>query len=85
MVSFLKSRRHLVVLGGIVAVAFGAGVAYGATQQPHMRMALASLNAAKAHLAEATPDKGGHRVKAIELVDQAIVHVKAGMEVAEIH
>jgi hypothetical protein len=44
-----------------------------------MRMAIESLRAAKAHLKEASPDKGGHRLKAIDLVDQTISEVQAGI------
>jgi hypothetical protein len=47
--------------------------------QPHMRAALNSLQAAKNQLQRATHDKGGHRVKAIQLVDQAIGEVQAGI------
>ena len=48
-------------------------------QQPHMRAALGSLREARRHLDLATPDKGGHRVKAIALVDDAIKETQAGM------
>lgn len=51
-----------------------------ADKQPHMKAALQSLNQAKNQLEKATPDKGGHRAKAIELVDQAIGEVKEGIE-----
>ena len=46
-----------------------------ALQQPHMRMALASLREAGHHLDEATADKGGHRVKAIELVNSGAMRM----------
>jgi len=48
--------------------------------QPHMQAALAHLQGAKAELQDATTDKGGHRVRAIALVNQAIGEVEAGME-----
>jgi hypothetical protein len=48
--------------------------------QPNMHAALASLEQAKETLQRATPDKGGHRVKAIKAVDAAIAEVKAGIE-----
>jgi hypothetical protein len=51
-----------------------------ADAQPKMRAALDSLRAAKASLDEATPDKGGHRVKAIQLTKQAIDQVEAGIK-----
>lgn len=51
-----------------------------ADRQPHMRTALATMKKAKQQLAAATPDKGGHRVKAIALLDQAIDEVDAGIK-----
>ena len=54
-------------------------------QQPHMRMALVSLREARHHLDEATADKGGHRAKAIELVNSAIAETEAGIAYAATH
>jgi len=52
----------------------------GATpDQPFMQAARADLGTAKRELQKATPDKGGHRVKAIELVNRAIAEVNAGI------
>lgn len=50
-----------------------------AAPQGHMRSALNHLRLAKDQLQKATPDKGGHRVKAIELTNGAIDQVQAGM------
>jgi hypothetical protein len=50
-----------------------------AERQPHMRNALASLQAARDELQKATADKGGHRVKAIALTNEAIEQVKKGI------
>jgi len=47
--------------------------------QPRMRAALVSLEAARAQLAKATHDKGGHRVKALVHVKIAISETKKGM------
>ena len=47
--------------------------------QPHMQAALDHLKAAKAELEKADEDKGGHRVKAIRLVNDAIVQVEKGI------
>ena len=44
-----------------------------------MRSALGSLEAALGQLQKATPDKGGHRVKAIDLTKDAIEEVKKGI------
>lgn len=51
-----------------------------AEPQPHMKAALATLNMAKNQLEKASADKGGHRVKAIALVNQAIGEVQAGID-----
>ena len=50
-----------------------------AAPQPQMKSALGQLKKAKASLQRATADKGGHRVKAIELVTSAIAEVEAGI------
>jgi hypothetical protein len=50
-----------------------------AERQPHMRIALATMKKAKNQLQAATPDKGGHRVKALELLTGAIAEVEAGI------
>ena len=44
-----------------------------------MQAALEALEQAKQHLQQAAHDKGGHRAKALQLTDQAIAHVKEGM------
>ena len=50
-----------------------------AERQPHMHSALVHLRAARESLEKADPDKGGHRVKAIELVNDAIRQVEEGI------
>jgi hypothetical protein len=47
--------------------------------QPHMSAALDHLKDARNNLARANADKGGHRAKAISLVDQAINEVTLGI------
>ncbi|HXT61788.1 MAG TPA: hypothetical protein VN696_02010 [Pyrinomonadaceae bacterium] len=71
----MKARISLAVLALLVFTA--AGIAGG--DQPFMRAARADLMTAKSELQKAIPDKGGHRVKAISLVNQAIAQVNAGM------
>jgi hypothetical protein len=48
-------------------------------KQPHMAAALEHLREAQKELETATHDKGGHRVKALALVKQAIAHVEEGI------
>jgi hypothetical protein len=50
--------------------------------QPHMRAALNFLQNAKNSLERATNDKGGHRAKALDLVNHAIDEVNAGIAAA---
>jgi hypothetical protein len=47
--------------------------------------ALQYLNAANNDLSQASHDKGGHRVNAMQLVNQAINEVNAGIAVGESH
>jgi hypothetical protein len=70
---------RLMLAGVAVAMvaSFAAGFALAA--QPHMQAALKALRNSKADLEAALPDKAGHRVKAIGLVDQAIAEVQAGI------
>lgn len=53
--------------------------------QPHMRAALEHLQAAQRELEASSHDKGGHRVKAVSLVKQAIVQVNQGIEYDNTH
>jgi hypothetical protein len=47
--------------------------------------ALEDLNVANNELSQASHDKGGHRVNAMQLVNQAINEVNAGIAVGESH
>jgi Repeat of unknown function (DUF5648) len=51
-----------------------------AEQQPHMQAALQQLKQAQAELQRAEHDKGGHRVKAIQIIEQAESEVQAGID-----
>ncbi len=64
-------------LAALLILSFGLLVA--AEPQPHMRAALVSLRTAKGQLEKATHDKGGHRVRAIGLIDKAIAEVEKGI------
>ncbi len=58
---------------------------WAAERQPHMRIALQHLREARIQLEKAAPNKGGHRAKAIELVDRAIDQVEKGIQYADRH
>ena len=71
---------------GVLAVMLGVTVGWSAVRpasaepQPNMVAAREHLKQARGSLEAAQPDKGGHRVKAIAAVDNAIAEVNAGIE-----
>ena len=78
------NRKAVLLAGGFAAtlsVGFFAGQALA--NQPHMEAALASLQTSRAELVAALDNKGGHRLKALGYVDQAIYEVKAGIAYAQ--
>ena len=70
----------VVLVTVILILGYSAGCATGG--QPHMQAALDELRAARSELEAALSDKGGHRARAIELVDEAIGEVQAGIAYA---
>jgi hypothetical protein len=68
------------MLGAVIASSMGIGYAIGA--QPHMTESMSLLQSARAELVKATPNKGGHRERALGLIDQAIGEVRAGIAFA---
>ena len=74
------SSARAVLLGTAIAASMGIGYAIGA--QPHMTVGIGLLQSARAELAAATPNKGGHRERALGLIDQAISEVRAGIAFA---
>ena len=77
------SLPRSLALGATIAASLGIGYAIGA--QPHMDESVAILQQARAELAKAEPNKGGHREKALGLIDQAIAEVRAGIAFAATH
>jgi hypothetical protein len=65
---------------GIAMVITLAGV--GSAAQNNMRDALAHLREARQALERAEDNKGGHKERAMELVDKAIEQVQAGIDYA---
>jgi hypothetical protein len=63
----------------VVAVTAGTAEAY----QGNMERSLSSLYDALSELREASSNKGGHRVNAMNLIQQAITEVNAGIEFAD--
>ena len=58
---------------------------YARENQPHMQAALQHLREAAEELQKADKDKGGHRVQALNLTQQAITHVQAGIQYDNTH
>jgi len=78
MTSVRTIRRFALFAIVILVIGFAAGNAF-AERQPRMQAALRALRNAKQQLDSAEPDKGGHRVKAMQLVNDAIGEVEAGI------
>ncbi len=74
-----RSTKNIVIATAIIS-SFGIGYALGA--QPHMTAAIDLLRNARAELGAATPNKGGHRERAMGLIDQAIEQVREGIAFA---
>lgn len=70
------------VLAAVVVVAGTAGMLAGMAiaDQPNMRNALDNLREARDDLQAASHNKGGHRLAALKLVNEAIDHVQAGID-----
>lgn len=70
-------------IGGVVLTGLGIGTGLALADQPHMQNALNDLNQAQQQLQIAIPDKAGHRVNAIGLVQQAINEVNLGIQAGQ--
>jgi hypothetical protein len=76
----MSKKRSVYVFAGTLIIAAVCSIgAYAA--QPRMENGLRALEIARAELLAATPNKGGHRRKAIQLIDQAIIETKMGIAV----
>ena len=83
----MNRRSILPVLGLFIVlliVGYVAGCASG-SGQPHMQSALDHLTAARDQLNAAEANKGGHRERALALVNDAIDQVQSGMDYARTH
>lgn len=65
-----------------VAISLSIGIGYAIGAQPHMTESISLLQSARSELAAATPNKGGHRERALTLIDQAISEVRDGIAFA---
>ena len=81
----MKINLAHLVLAFTLGITLASGVLIQNVQagQPHMESALGSLREARHQLEIAKEDKGGHRTRAIGIIDSAIAEVKAGMAFAD--
>ena len=77
----MKTTRSRIIVAVLLCAVLVSGFLLGraSADQPHMQAALEHLRAAKGELEKADADKGGHRVKALHLVDDAIAQVERGI------
>jgi len=73
---------HKKTIAGFAAAAILATVMIIQAAQPHMHESLTLMKSAMAELKAATPDKGGHRAKAMGLLKEAMDEVQAGIDFA---
>lgn len=78
--TILKSMFLMLIIG----LSFNSNMAW-AYRQPAMESTLRELHRARESLAHAIPNKGGHREKALRLIDRAIREVQMGIEFANRH
>lgn len=88
MTELTLSRRNIIAATGI-ALAAGSLAALSSSpamaDQGNMDAALRQLQNALDSLHRATPNKGGHKERAAELVEQAMAEVQAGIVYAAEH
>jgi len=75
-----RSVLNTIMPAALVGFAFPLRAKAAVADQPHMQAALDALRVAKRELEQATTDKGGHRARAMGLVNQAIAQVEKGIE-----
>lgn len=85
MFDHLTSRRSLLQVAATVAAAVALPATAARAEQGNMDRALAALQDALQSLRQATPNKGGHKEIAVQLIEQAIGQVNAGIQFANEH
>ncbi len=80
----MKKLIRTTIAAIALAIAFSSTVPARA-DEPHMRAALEHLRMARHELEMAPPNKGGHRDRAMEHVDQAIHQTEDGIRFGEMH
>ncbi|WP_082519973.1 hypothetical protein [Rhizobium sp. Root1220] len=84
----ILARRHLVAgMGFVLAAGSVTSLATSAAmaEQGNMDAAMRQLGNALESLRRATPNKGGHKERAVGLIEQAMAEVQAGIDYAAEH
>jgi hypothetical protein len=81
----MKLKLISAAAGAAGLFALGCFVGQATADQPHMQSALSYLRGARGELIKAEPNKGGHRERAIRLIDQAIAETQDGIAFARHH
>lgn len=79
------TRKFFVTVLFVLVLVSGFVAGRASAVQNHMLNARNHLRLAKEQLQAAEEDKGGHRVAAMKLVDDAIAQVDEGIEYARHH
>ena len=79
------SRRRMLAATALAAPALALPSLPAEAYQGNMERALSALGAAMQSLQAATPNKGGHRERAMRLVEHAMGEVQAGIDFAYRH
>lgn len=69
----------------LLLTALAVGVFPARADQPRMQAAARHLQAARDELSRASSDKGGHRQRALDLVERALREARAGIEYDRSH
>ena len=81
-------RRRLVAslaLGAAIMPAAALIAAPAHAEQGNMEAAMRALNSALQSLHRATSNKGGHKARAVQLIEAAMAEVQAGIDYAATH
>jgi hypothetical protein len=81
-------RNRILAVLSVLLVAIGLVVAQThrmAIHEPHMSAAYGHLQQARAELERAAPNKGGHRDRAMQAIDQAMQEIEEGEQFDQQH
>lgn len=79
----VRLAHGLVACGFVIALSSGILIGQAIASQPHMQAALGYLQSARTELQSAERNKGGHRLKALRYVEDAIAETEAGIAAAD--